>query len=211
MDVGLFDKDDDQATLIEKTNAALQSAGVAAPEDEAAHFSEDDLNLAEKIFFQGYADKVFEHPTVKSFSVKITTLMPAEYDMIDSALMKFVDARREGDRSMVSDIIIATRRSNLTLALCLVEINGKEVLEGPEKRIKNIKSAVKKYEEYLTSGEIVNAQKTLSTVIGLISERANKISTSYNGNVIDWINERRRDLEELVSDVVTREGSIVKS
>ena len=208
---GLFDENDDQATLIEKTNTALKAAGVKEPdEDSEPEFTEEDLAIAEKIFFKGYAEKEYEHPLVKGFKAKISTLMPAEYDMIDSALLNFVEARRDGDNSMVTDVIISAKRSNFTLALCLVSLNGQELLEEPVKRIKNLKNVVKQYERDLTSGDITEAQKTLSNAIAMITERAAKISTELNGNVIDWINDKRREFEGVVSSIVSRDGVVVK-
>jgi len=212
MSGGLFDDTEDQAALIEKTNAALQTSGSeGSEEDDEPEFTEEELALAGKMFFKGYADKEFTHNVLPGFSIVVSTLIGAEYDAIDTALLDFVEAKRDGDRSMVTDVILTTRRSIYSLAMSISKICGEEITDTPENRLGNLKNAVKQYEKYLAQGMVEEAKKQMSTVVGMIRERAFAITTKYSGHVIDWMNARRADFEDSVAEIVGRTGVVSKS
>lgn len=205
MAAGLFDENDDQATMIEKANEALGGIGSESKKEEEDSFSDEDLKIVEDLVFKGSAKKEFTHPRFKELKCVISTISPCEYDMIDSAIVKFINDRSSGEESLLNDNIVNSKRMSIILAVSLVSVSTIEFADV-KMRLSNVSAAISKYETLMSEGNIKEASDHLDMVIKLVNERAAIISTKLSINVINWISEKRSDFETLVSDIMTSES-----
>jgi len=197
--------------MVSKINAGMGSKDASADlaAQEAYPFSDDDVELAEQLMFQGWARKSYPVMSGKH-TVEVLTSTPLELDLVDGIVQDWLSAFKEGEPFPASSVI-GSRSKLLNISLSFQGVDKTDFCQQPELRLSTIKNGINELNRSIMSGEIVKIKENKRAVTDLISKRASFLAARYSTDMVDLIVGKKIDLENSMRAIMGHDKTIPKS
>ena len=198
---------------VAKLNNAMSGKGDEAEKvekeiGELEKFTEEDLELAEQLLFNGYCEKTFKL-TPKS-SITVASISAAEIDIINEMMFEFgKNYETEDGRLDVSQKTIDFINSLYLLAVAFKGFNGKELSETSTRSLSILKNAFKNLSELEIQGDLKKYKEYREEVKKAIKNRSIEIKR-LSTPVVDAISQKRYLFERTLFQIVNKGDVIPK-
>jgi len=174
--------------------------------------SEADLEMAEKMIFEGYADFDVEIKNLKNCKVTICSTNAEEISFIDEILFDMVEASEHRDDGTVSlpQNHINSMRNALFLALSYRGMNKKELSPVSAYNLNAIKKAIIKVSELEDIGELEKAIKLKAALKTSLKKRATLIKRLPT-TLIDFLSNEKYAFDSKMLKIMSSKGVLPKS
>jgi len=174
---------------------------------EIPNISKEDLDLAERMVFNNYAETEVASPNLDKFRFTITTMSAEEINLIDELVYEYV---KEND-DKISNQMVNTFRSLCSVALSYRGMNKKELCEEDgTAQLNTLKTAVMRSNELLSFGKIDEAGKLRDEIKKKLKYRIMKIRR-LSPAIIDFILDEKFKFDQRIHNILNVKGVIPKS
>jgi len=168
--------------------------------------STEDLELAEKMIFNSYAETDIISPNLNKYTFTISTLNAEEINLIDEMVFEYV--KENDDR--ITNQMAESYKSILFVTLSYRGMNKKELCEEDgTAQLNTLKTAVMRCNELLANGDLENAEKLRIELKKKIKYRLMKIR-KMSPAVIDFILDEKFKFDTKIHNIINMKGIIPK-
>jgi hypothetical protein len=184
---------------------------VTEKEAKVAKITEEEEDLAEQMFFQGYAEKDYKIKMFKDKTLTVCTITPHEMSIVNNLIYDTIVKHTDEDGNMgIPQVEVSSLKNHYILALSFVGFNGEDICsKDVTSTSKIIKLAVKKLGEFIASGDIEKVESLRDDIYAKIKIRVNAIK-SLPTHVIDYISDTRYEFESRMYEIMEDEAIIPK-
>lgn len=200
-------------TYAEKTAAQINKSFNNKDSDlDDIEITEDDLKLAEKMIFDGYAETEVTIPNFPDKKFVICSTNAEEIGLIDEAIFEIIK-KFETDDGMVDlpQNKVQTLRNSMFLALGYKGINGYDLCDNDRSRhLSVIKKAIIRRGDFETQGEkdkADNISKALKEALLIRARRIQQMPTP----LIDFLSNEKYMFDKKMFKIMTTKGVVPKS
>ena len=183
------------------------------PENEAEkkpdipEISKEDLDLAERMIFNNYAEIDVTMPNLTKYTYTISTMSAEEINLIDELVFEYV---KEND-DKISQQMVATFRSLCFVALSYRGMNKEELCkERGTAQLNTLKTAIMRSNELLGLGDLEKAASLRAEIKKETKYRIMKIRR-MSPAIIDFILDEKAKFDQKMHDILNMKGVIPKS
>ena len=174
--------------------------------------SEADLELAQKMVFDGYVDFDVEIKNLKDCKATICSTNAEEMSIIDEVLFDMVEAaeHRDDDTVKLPQNHINSMRNALFLALSYKGMNKKELSPVSSYYLNTIKRAIIKVSELEDSGDLKGSAELKTALKTSLKKRATlikRLPTSF----IDFLSNEKFEFDNKMLKIMSSKGVLPKS
>jgi hypothetical protein len=174
---------------------------------EIPNISKEDLDLAERMIFNNYAEIDVSSPNLEKYTFTITTMSAEEINLIDELVYEYV---KEND-DKISNQMVNTFRSLCSVALSYRGMNKKELCEEDgTAQLNTLKTAVMRSNELLSFGKIDEAGKLRDEIKKKLKYRIMKVRR-LSPAVIDFILDEKFKFDQKIHNILNIKGVVPKS
>jgi len=206
-------KEKDQS---DKDVDAINNAGVSASEsqenEDFMKISKEDLELAEQLIFNGYAECQIEIANFPGRKFTICSTNGEEMNMIDEmAFDKLKSAKQNNDGTIdMPDSAIKSLRNSLFIAISYRGVDGKDIAQEPIIQINTLKKAILKLGDLYNSGDIDNAESLKASIKKALLKRAT-IVKRMSAPLIDFLSDEKYNFDVKMLNIMSEKKMLPKS
>ena len=193
---------------VNKLNNAMSGASAATKKVEEElqdmeKFSEADIELAEQLLFNGFAQKDIE--IGKSTKASFYTTNAAETELINELVFEFTKKHESQDgRIDAPQRAVDLLHQMYLLAISFRGFNGKDVSEARTRSLDLIKNACKTLNELELAGDLEKFGKLREEVKGAIKLRASEMKSKLAVATVDALSDKRFKFERTMFNIINK-------
>ena len=193
---------------IDKLNKAMSGSSEATKEVERElqdmeKFSEADIELAEQLLFNGFAQKEVE--IGKSTKAMFFTTNAAETEIINELVFEFTKKHETKDgRIDAPQRAVDLLHQVYLLAMSFKGFNGKDISEARTRSLDLIKSACKALNELELAGDLEKYGKLREEVKSAIKMRAAEMKNKLSVAAMDALSDKRFKFERTMFNIINK-------
>ena len=188
---------------IAKTVPIPQPSETEKPPD----ISKEDLDLAERMIFNNYAEIDVSSPNLEKYTFTITTMSAEEINLIDELVYEYV---KDND-DKISNQMVNTFRSLCSVALSYRGMSKKELCEEDgTAQLNTLKTAVMRSNELMSFGKIDEAGKLRDEIKKKLKYRIMKVRR-LSPAIIDFILDEKFKFDQKIHNILNIKGVVPKS
>lgn len=198
------------------TNAALNNTGpgrnVEAELEELDKISEDDLKLAEKMIFDGFAETDVTMPNLPGHALTICSTSAEEANLTEEVIFGMVK-KAEDLKDGTVDIPqskIQSMRNALGIAIAYRGMDKKELVDDTSCYLNTIKKAVTRLSELENSGEMDDAKKLKDSLLKALIKRATAVQR-LSTPLIDFLAVSKYEFDSKMYKIISSKQVLPKS
>lgn len=174
---------------------------------EIPNISKEDLELAERMIFNNYAEIDVTSPNLEKYTFTITTMSAEEVNLVDEIVYEYV---KEND-DKISNQMVNTFRSLCFVALSYRGMNKKEMCEEDgTAQLNTLKTAVMRSNELMSFGKMDDAGKLRDEIKKKLKYRIMKVRR-LSPAIIDFILDEKFKFDQKMHNILNIKGVIPKS
>jgi hypothetical protein len=180
--------------------------------EDLAKITKEDIDLAEKLIFNGYAEKDVSMTNFPDRKFTITTTTPEEVNLVEEMVFEYIKSfenAKTGDVDLPQSKVQSYRNA-LSLATSYKGMDGKDFCEQSIYQLQLIKRAVAACRKYEFEGEIQKAKDTRKELKDSMKYRAARIM-AMSTQLIDFLNMMKFDFDNAMYRIMTTKHLIPKS
>jgi hypothetical protein len=196
---------------IDSINAAAE-AEMAKEDEDFMKISKEDLELAEQLIFNGYAETQVEISNFPGRKFAICSTNGEELTFIDEMAfdkMKSVKQNADGTIDMPDSAIKALRNS-LFVALSYRGVDGKDIASEPIIQVNTLKKAILQLGSLYSSGDMKQADELKASVKKALLKRATLIRR-LPAPVIDFLSDEKYKFDVKMLNIMSEKKILPKS
>lgn len=200
----------------EKAASAINKAAGSTPDltdeyREAMTVSKEDLELAEKLVFDGYAEIDIEMPNLPGKKFTICSTNAEEMSMIDEIIFDMVKEKEADDgRVDLPQNHIQTWRNALYVALGYRGMNQTELCDNGQHHLNTIKKAIQKISDLQFDGNIGQSEKLKTDLKKSLKVRATRVRR-MGTPLIDFLSAKKLEFDQKMFAIMSSKGILPKS
>lgn len=200
----------------ERTAEAINSAtgggaDLTAEYQDAVSVSEADLELAQQLIFNGYAETDVEMPNMPGKKFTICSTNAEEMSMIDEIVFDMIKEKEEDDgRVDLPQNHIQTWRNAIYVALSYRGRDREELCSSGTHQLNTIKKAISRVSDLEMTGDMEAAEKLKGELKKALKFRAlqvRRLGTPF----IDFLSGKKMEFDSKMSTIMTSKNIIPKS
>jgi hypothetical protein len=171
----------------------------------------DDLKIAEKILFDGYAETDVSIANFPDNKFTICSTSAEEIDLIQEIIFDICkEHETNDDRIDMPQTNIRAMNNALFIAISYRGMNKKELCENPIEYLNTIKKAIIKVDSFINEGNIKAAKELKDSLKKSLRNRVSKVRRLPTP-VIDFISNEKNKFDKKISKIFSMKNIIPKS
>lgn len=178
-------------------------------EDETV--TENDMKLAEKLIFDGFAECEAQIPNFPDQKFTICSTNAEEISIIDEIIFDMLKSKERPDGTFdIAQNNVTTMRNALTVALGYRGRNQTEICTNRTEHLNTIKRAIIKVGDLESEGNLKAAAELKQDLKGALLKRARKIKQLPTA-IIDFLADEKFKFDKKMYTIMTAKTTIPKS
>lgn len=195
----------------ERTAAAVGGKNVQKEIDEMEKFSPKDLELAEQVIFQGYAEFDIPMSQLPNILLTICSTSAEDISMIDEIIYDMVQKATQEDGTVnLPQNHVQALKNGLFVALSYKGKNREELMKEVRCKLTTIKGAIVRVTQLYNAGKIDEAEKLKKSLKEAMIERAaaiNRMPTPF----IDFLSGEKWRFDDRMAAIMSSKEILPKS
>lgn len=191
--------------------AAGETPDLTEEMKEAMSVSEDDLALAEKLVFDGYAEVDVTMPNIPDKKFTICSTNAEEMSVIDEIIFDMVTEKEGKDgRIDLPQNHIQTWRNAMYVALGYRGMNQKELCDKARHHLNTIKKAIQHVSELMFQGELKQAEELKDDMKKAVKARALRVRRMPTP-MVDFLSGKKVEFDQKMFAIMSAKDILPKS
>lgn len=202
-------------STLDKTAAAVNSSGpgsnVQADLDEMDNFSEEDIGLAEKMIFKGYAEFDSSMKIFPDNKFTICSTSAEEISLIEEIIFDYIKSEENEDGIVdIPQSNVQALKSALFVAISYRGMNQQELMDDTSCYLNAIKKSIIRITELHDSGKLDEAVKLKKITKECLLKRASKVKRLATP-LIDFLSDAKHRFDSKMLAIMNSKGLVPKS
>jgi hypothetical protein len=206
-------KEKDQSDKdVESINNAGMSASESQENEDFMKISKEDLELAEQLIFNGYAECQIEIANFPGRKFTICSTNGEELNMIDEmAFDKIKSVKQNTDGTIdLPDSALKSLRNALFISLSYRGVDGKDIAQEPIIQLNTLKKAILKLGDLYNSGDLTNAESLKASIKKALLKRST-IVKRMSAPLIDFLSDEKYKFDVKMLNIMSEKKMLPKS
>jgi hypothetical protein len=207
----------DEARQTEAIDSINSSAGTSSTKENETALEEldkitpEDLQMAEAMIFNGYAEMTVSVPNFSNHNITVCTTSPEDMDIIDEMIFDLVKQNEDPKNNTVnlSDNVVKSTRNVFNLSLSYKGMDGNDVHPDKTCQLNIIKKGISSLYNYEADGDLKGMSVMKDEIKKAIRKRSYMIKRLPTP-MIDFISQKKYEFDRKMFNIMSQNNLISK-